>query len=134
MAFEVFTDAWAEQWAVQIRGSESYRRAAATWEGTISLEAANGEVTLAAVFVDLWRGDCRAARAATPEDLETADYALRAELEIWRRVLDGELEPLLGLMTGKLKLRRGNIAGLTPYMLASREMVAAAARVETVFP
>ena len=134
MAYEVFSDAWAEQWAAEIRTSEAYRQAAAKWEGTVCLEAADGEKATAAVFVDLWHGECRAARAATPEDLETTDYALRAGLDTWRKVLDGGLEPLLGLMTGKIKLRRGNLAGLTPYIEASKQMVAAAARVETIFP
>ncbi|MEO1370211.1 MAG: SCP2 sterol-binding domain-containing protein, partial [Acidobacteriota bacterium] len=77
---------------------------------------------------------CRAARAATAEDLDAADFALRASAETWRRVLDGALEPILGLMSGKLKLRTGSLAALTPYMQASRELVAAAARVDSTFP
>ncbi|MEM1181354.1 MAG: SCP2 sterol-binding domain-containing protein [Acidobacteriota bacterium] len=135
MAYLVFSDAWADQWADEIRKSEAYRKASETWEGSISLEVAgDGDSTPAAVFVDLWRGECRAARAATPEDLEAADYALRASLETWQRVLDGALEPILGLMSGKLKLRKGSLAALTPYMQASKELVAAAARVDSTFP
>ena len=40
----------------------------------------------------------------------------------------------MGLMTGKLKLRRGSVAQLTPYMNASKELVLAATRVPSTFP
>lgn len=132
MAYEVFTNAWAEAWADQLRASEAYRTAARNWQGSICLEAVGDAPS--AVFVDLQNGDCHAARAASTEDLESADYVLSTGLDTWRSVLDGELDPLFGLMTGKLRLRRGHIAGLMPYVQASKEMVAAAGRVDTIFP
>ena len=48
-------------------------------------------------------------------------------------MLQGELEPLFGIMSGKLQLRRGSLVRLTPYINAARELVRAAARVDTTF-
>ncbi len=139
MSHEVFTDSWAQAWAHEIAASEAYRKAAASWKGTMTLElgsafASAGVEAQRAVFVDLLHGGVRVARVATDDDLEQADFALRAELAIWRKVLDGKLDPILGLMSGKLKLRRGSLGALTPYMKASKELVACAARVDSSFP
>lgn len=57
---------------------------------------------------------------------------IRAGADVWRQVLDGGLEPIFGLLAGKLT--RGSLAKLTPYARASRELVNAAARVDSSFP
>lgn len=135
MSHEVFTDTWAEAWAQELRISNAYRQAAEAWEGSVLLRmTADGAATDRAVFVDLWHGECRSARAADASDVEEADYVIQADLDVWSRVLAGDLEPIFGLMSGKLKLTRGSLAKLTPYMAASRELVAAASRVDSRFP
>lgn len=139
MSHEVFTDPWAQAWAEEIAGSETYRLAAATWQGSMTLELGSpagivSDAAQRAVFVDLEHGSVRQARAATADDLDEATFALRADMATWRKVLDGKLDPILGLMSGKLKLRRGSLGALTPYMKASKELVACAARVDSSFP
>lgn len=138
MSHEVFTASWAEAWTEEIRRSDKYRRAAATWEGSLVLEAKadakSGMPEGRAVFLDLWHGLCRDSRIASPDDLATADYVLKADLATWKRVLGGELEPVLGIMSGQVKLQRGNVAKLAPYVQASREVVAAAGRIDSHFP
>ena len=135
MSHEIFTDAWAEAWAQELQASDAYRAAAETWEGSVLLSLkADDTAADRAVFVDLWHGECRGARAAEASDIESADYVIQADLEVWSRVLARELEPIFGLMSGKLKLTRGSLAKLTPYMAASRELVAAASRVDSIFP
>ena len=136
MALEAFTEPWLGSWVDEIRASEAYRASAASWEGTLGLEVreAGRDAPAHAVFLDLWHGECRGARLASADDLQTADFVLTAPLATWKLVLHGKLDPIFGLMTGKLKLSRGNVAKLTPYMQASKDLVAAAARIETVFP
>lgn len=135
---EVFSEPWVSAWADEIRRSEAYRQAAATWEGSVALAMdvpgdgdRSGE---RGVFLDLCHGECRDARVASDEDLEQADFVLAADLDVWRRVLARDLDPIMGLMTGKLKLRRGSLAKLTPQMNASKELVLAATRVPMAFP
>ncbi len=135
MSFEVFTDEWADAWAEELRGSTSYREAAARWEGSLALVLTDDlSSTERAVFVDLWHGECRAARRADSQDLEQADFLIRSDVATWKRVLANDLDPMFGLMSGKLKLDRGSLAKLTPYLNASRELVKAATRVDSIFP
>jgi ribonucleoside-diphosphate reductase beta chain len=138
MSHEVFTEPWARAWAGELRGSDPYRRAARKWEGSLVLEMATDPAAAVAaeraVYADLWHGECRDARVATAADRADADYVIRAGAEVWQRVLAGQLEPIFGLVSGKLRLARGRLARLTPYAKASRELVRAAARVDSHFP
>lgn len=135
MSYEVFSNDWAAAWAQELENSEVYRAAAATWEGSLALAmTSETQNDYRAVFVDLWHGDCRAARQASSTDLEQADFLIRADLATWKRVMDGDLDPMFGLMSGKLKLARGSLAKLTPYLNASRELVKSATRIDSVFP
>lgn len=131
---EVFTASWVDAWAGEIRGSDAYRQAAATWEGSVALAMSGLDSGERRVFLDLWHGDCREARVASEAELEQADFVLAADVAVWRRILARDLDPIMGLMTGKVKLRRGSLAKLTPQMNASKEMVLAATRVPSSFP
>lgn len=132
-----FSDAWVAAWIDEIRDSESYRQAASAWEGSLifRLGAAawgpDGENR--AVFLDLWHGECRSGRFASAEDVERADYIIEADLTVWKGLLQGRAQPLMALMTGKLRLKRGNLSSLMPHVQASQELVAAASRVPTDF-
>ena len=67
-----------------------------------------------------------------PED--EAPYVLEADPYSWKRVLDGELDPIAGLMRGKIKLRRGSVVELARYVKAAKELVRAAGRVDASYP
>lgn len=138
MTIEVFTPDWVDAWAAELRASEAYRKAASTWEGSVVLEmTADSTMGLdeeRKVFLDLWHGDCRDARLATEEDHAAAKIVLRATPEEWKRILEGKVEPLLSLMSGKLKLARGQLSDLMPYVEASRQLVVSATRVGSHFP
>ena len=135
MTLELFSDDWARACAAGINANEEYRKAAATWEGAVLLvmtpEA--GLETRAAYF-DLWHGDCRAGRAAEPDDVADAAYVIEATAAAWRQVLEGRVAPLLAIMTGRLVLTKGSLASLVPYLHAARELVISAMSVETRFP
>ena len=135
---EVFGDEWARVFREEIAASEGYARAAQNWEGAMVLAMATDEavgiLSERGVYLDLWHGVCRAARAASREDLDAASFVVTAAAVVWQEVLDGRLEPLLGIMSGKLKLARGSFARLLPYVTAAKELLAAAQRVPTEFP
>jgi putative sterol carrier protein len=137
MSYEMFTHEWAVACGEQINANEDYRLAARSWQWplvlTMKAEPALG-LAERAVYLDLYEGDCREARAATAADLAGVPYVISADPRTWKRVLDRELEPLFGLMRGKLKLARGSLASLLPYVAAAKEMVLSAACVDTRFP
>jgi putative sterol carrier protein len=135
---ELFGDEWARVFREEIAASEGYARAAKGWEGamvfSLIADEAMGVLAERGVYLDLWHGVCRAARAASREDLDGASYVVAAAAAVWREVLEGRLEPLLGVMSGRLKLVRGSFARLLPYVTAAKELLAAAQRVPTEFP
>jgi putative sterol carrier protein len=138
MGAEIFTDAWARAWCERINVNEAYRKSAANWEGAMVLEmTADADFGLSedrAVIADLWHGECRGATAAGEEHLEKAPYVIRASPAAWEEVLGGKLDPIFGLMKGKLKLAKGGLFSLLPYAVAAKELVVSAREVETTFP
>ncbi|MCB1056073.1 MAG: SCP2 sterol-binding domain-containing protein [Acidobacteria bacterium] len=135
---EVFTAPWAEAWCAELNASAAYREAAARWEGALVLvmqaDPAMGIADPRSLYLDLHHGECRLARPATTDDTGAAPFVLEATPAVWKRVLEGRLDPLLGLMTGKVRLSRGSLAKLTPQVQAAKELVRSAARLATTFP
>lgn len=124
---ELFTDEWARAWGDALNASESYRNAGKHWKGAIVMEAladpARGLPQTASVHLDLMNGACRSARLATADDIATADYLISGTLATWLTVLDGVIAPTMAILRGRLKLRRGSLAGLLPHVNAAAELV-----------
>jgi putative sterol carrier protein len=131
------TEEWLEALRTRINASEAYREAAETWEGEVAFvfeaEPAAGWPETVCAVLDLWHGRCRDARLATEEDAEAAPFVIRAPLGRWRQVLERELDPIKGMMQGKLRLQ-GDLATIVRYVKAANELVHLAADVPTEFP
>jgi putative sterol carrier protein len=136
IAFPVFSHEWARACAEILNQREGYRTAAAAWEAAIVLTMTQVGTQPAErrVFLDLFRGDCREARAAAESDESNARYVLSGTAAAWQEILTGNVAPLYAIMTGRLRLTKGNLLELVPYVNAARELVAAAALVQAVFP
>lgn len=135
---EVFTDEWCTACCDRLNARESYRQAAAGWEGAVVLvmtaDPAQGIGAERAVWIDAHHGECRQSRTATEADRATAAYVLQADPAGWKRLLAGEADPVSSMMTGKLRLTRGSMFALAKYAQAAREMVLAAGEVGGTFP
>ena len=136
---EVFTQPWCTACCERLNARESYRQAAAGWaEGAVVLvmtaDPAQGIGDERAVWIDLHDGTCRGSRVASAADRDAAAYVLQADPAGWQRLLAGEIEPVSAMMTGKLRLTRGNLFSLAKYAGAAREMVLAAGEVGGTFP
>jgi putative sterol carrier protein len=130
-----FSDAWARAWCVALNDSEAYRQAASSWEGSVALLVTDrAGQPLGAVWLDLHRGTCRAARAASTDDLETAAYVIEAEPSIWRDVLHRRVSPVQALMTGRLRLARGELGALLPHASSAQQLLRLAEQLDTEFP
>lgn len=129
-----FSPEWAAAWAAQLNASPAYREAAEDWEGSVVLEMAGEAGQTAAVFLDLWRGACRAGRLATEADREAARFVLAGSATTWRQLLQEGASPVMAVLTGRLKLVRGDLASLLPYAGAARELLRAPAAFDTAFP
>jgi len=84
-------------------------------------------------YLDLWHGTCRGGRAIASAEAETAAYTLTAPYSRWKDVVEGELDPIKGMMQGKLRVR-GDLPTIVRYVQAANELVRLTGRIDTQFP
>lgn len=130
------SDDWLKIYRERINDSPEYREAAADWEGDISFvfEAEpdkNVPVDLWA-WLDLWHGECREARMVDAEEGGAARFVIRAPYSRWKEVLGGDLDPIKGMMQGKLKVL-GDLPTIIRYVRAANELVHLTMTVPTEF-
>ena len=130
------SDEWIATYRDRINRSAEYREAAAEWEGAVAFgfeaEPDRGVPEDLWAFLDLWHGTCRDARMVTQEEAARAPYVIRAPYSRWKDVLRGELDPVKGMMQGKLKLQ-GDLATIVRYVRAANELVHLTTEVPTEF-
>lgn len=130
------SEEWMAAYEDLINASSEYREAAATWEGAIAFvfeaEPDRGVPSDLWAILDLWHGECRAARLIGPEEGSTAPYVIRAPYSRWKEVLRGDLDPVKGMMQGKLGLH-GDLATIVRYIRAADELVNLTTQVPTQF-
>jgi len=134
MASLVFSQDWADSWKAAINASSAYAQAGQTWEWPMILMLDDGSDKKIGVYVDLYHGECRAARAAEFRDQDRAAYVLSADSQAWRDVLTSKIDVLTALMSGHLSLEKGSVSALASYVVAAHELVECAKTVDTVFP
>jgi putative sterol carrier protein len=127
---------WISIFRDRINASPEYRDAAATWEGAVAFvfeaEPDRGVPEDLWAFLDLWHGECRDARMLDPVAGSDAPYVIRAPYSRWKEVLRGDLDPVKGMMQGKLKVQ-GDLPTIVRYVRAANELVHLTMQVPTVF-
>lgn len=130
------SEGWMAAYRDLINASSEYREAAATWEGAIAFvfeaEPDRGVPSDLWALLDLWHGECREARLIGPEEGSAAPYVIRAPYSRWKEVLRGDLDPVKGMMQGKLGLQ-GDLATIVRYIRAADELVNLTTQVPTQF-
>lgn len=130
------SEEWLAEYVERINASDSYREAAATWEGdvayVIEAEPDKGVTEDVWAWLDLWHGDCRAGKVVSAEEGEKARFVIRAPYSRWKEVIKKELDPVKGMMQGKLKLK-GDLPTIVRYVKASNELVNIAGDVKAEF-
>jgi putative sterol carrier protein len=136
MAYEVFSDEWAREWRGKINENQTYKDNALDWDWPLILKmsAESGDNEDRAVYVDLKHGECLSGRTATPEDFDHAPYILTADAATWKKVFDGNLDILTGIMWGKVKLEKGNLGEIAKHVSAAKQLLVSAIQVDTTFP
>ena len=116
LSFRPWTDrsafpsqAWFDAFRTEINASDEYREAAAEWEGDIAFlikaEPDRGVPADVWGWLDLWHGECRGAGLIDEARASDAAYGITAPYTRWKDVLLGDLDPIKGMMQGKLKVR-----------------------------
>jgi putative sterol carrier protein len=127
---------WMQDLVVLINGSEEYAVAAADWEGDIAFrivaEPDKGVPDDVWVYLDLWHGACRGGGVVDAAAAADARYMITAPYSRWKDVLLEELDPIKGMMQGKLKVQ-GDLPAIVRQVRAATELVRLTGEVDTVF-
>jgi putative sterol carrier protein len=131
------SEEWLKLYVERINSSNEYKEASATWEGDIAYvfeaEPDHGLQKDVWAWLDLWHGECRDAKYdLSPEEGEKARFIIRAPYTRWKEVIRKELDPVKGMMQGKLKLK-GDLPTIVRYVKAANELVNLAQTVPTEF-
>ncbi len=129
MAYKFPSPEWVAEFENQINTSDAYANAAKTWEGDISLVIEGS----AGIYLDLWHGKCRSAEyLADPSGHSKPEFTITADMEKWKKVLAGKLDPVQGMVTRQIKLD-GNLVKIMKNVKAAQELVRCATKVPTVY-
>ena len=125
---------WVEKFKDAVNSSKSYAESAKTWEGDFLFEIrADGALKQDFfIYMDLYHGECRKAHVIEdPASVET-EFVYSGLYSNWLKLINKEVDPIKGLMTGKFKLK-GNMAKVMRYVKAAKELVNCTTMVEAEY-
>jgi putative sterol carrier protein len=137
MAYKFPSEEWIREYQRVINSSEDYKKSGATWTaGPVCLVvSANPSVGLdkeVGIWLGLQKGVCEEIKIVTLEEAQKAPFVITGDYARWKQVVLGQLDPIQGMMQGKLKLK-GNLPTIVRYVKASQDLVKCASKVETQF-
>ncbi len=137
MAYTFPSEEWVAQLKEKINASEDYRQSAATWEAGDVCYVINPNPPLGLsepyfIWLDLYRGECRNAEPVGPEKGLSAKFQIFADYDRWKQIVQGHLDPVTGMMTGKIKAK-GDLPTIVKYTKAAKDLVACTTKIETRF-
>ena len=129
------SDEWVKAVQELLNSSESYQRAAKDWEGDFIfvVEPDESYAETAYLHLELYHGSSPGAAMVDADNLPETEYTINAPFGTWRKVIDGKLDPIQGMMTGQLKLK-GTMSKIMRFPKAASELVNCATKVPTEFP
>lgn len=142
------TQEWAELLIDAINSNEAYAKAADWWEGDFIFQADphGGLDDQIRIWVGLFHGKCTGAQILKKDDefklLEKGEtpsgqpfeveFVYSARIDVWEKILNKELDPIRGLLSGQAKVM-GDMPKILRATEAAKELVASAATIETEF-
>jgi putative sterol carrier protein len=131
------TAEWIQAYKDAINSSAELAKAAKDWNRDITIvveaEPDKGVSRDMYGWFDVAGGKCREAKIVTQEEGERAQFVIRAPYSRWKEIIDGKLDPIRGMLQGKLQVK-GDLKALTAEVDAARALVKTAASIPTQFP
>jgi putative sterol carrier protein len=140
MSFRFPSAEWTAAYKDAVNANARYRDHGKTWNHGPVAMVIEKDPTLGipeplGMVLDVHEGMCRATEYLPAEQASAkAPFVIVAPYDQWKKVIQGELEPIKAMMQGKLKLTKGPLPTMIRYVDASRELVESAAKVPTEFP
>jgi putative sterol carrier protein len=135
MAILFGSQEWLDALKKALKTSQAYKEAAKNWEGDIYfvVEPDATYKNRHIMYLDLWHGECREARAITDENEKSPKYSIFGPFTNWKQILNKKVDPVQSMMTGKIKVK-GDMAQIMKMPRAAVELVNCATVFETLFP
>jgi putative sterol carrier protein len=134
MAYQFPSDKWIKALREELNKNEAYQRAAKDWEGNFIfiVEPDQAYPDRAYFLLELYHGSSPAAALLEEGSLPETEYTIIAPYSAWKKVIEGKLDPIQGMMMGQLKLT-GDLMKIMRYPKAAQEIVSTCALVPTVW-
>ncbi len=139
MSYRFPSAEWTSAYRDAVNASEAYRKHGKPWTfGAVAFvvkpDAALGIDEEETLLLDVHEGECRSATYAKGRaSVADAPFVVVADYARWKSCLRGEIDPIKGMMEGKLKLEKGHLPTMLRFVESSRALVAAAQNVPTDF-
>ena len=133
------SEEWTEAWRVALSNDPAYREAGKPWRfGSVAMivqsDPANGVERDAGMILHVDQGECHGATFVEDvDDSVEAEFVIVASYARWKDVIERKLDPIKGMMEGKLKLVRGDLPTIIRFVEPARLVVASASKVPTDF-
>jgi len=132
-------DEWIAEYQKKLNESDAYSEAGEGWgigfngdfifeirpDGTYDGESIN-------LFVGVKDGECHDAYVTDDPDGEDWGFAFRGDYDSWKQLIEGEVDPVEGMMDGTFDLD-GDMQKVMQYSQAAVVMTENAAKIETEF-
>ena len=141
MSYSFPSAPWTAAFKDAINNNPEYQKHGAPWTfGSVAMvveaDSSLGLDEAAAIILDVHQGSCREASFVTGlESVDSADpaFIIVADYARWKLVVEGELDPIKGMMEGKLKLTKGHLPTMIRFVHSSRALVTSAKDVPTEY-
>lgn len=138
MAFDFPSPEWASAYRDAINSNEAYKTAGKDWTHGVVAMIVKADPSLkiaedTGLWLDVHQGECRGCKIVSSAEAQAAGFVIVADYARWKSVIKKELDPIKGMMQGKLKLTKGHMPTIVKFVHASRELVESTSRVPTLF-
>jgi putative sterol carrier protein len=128
------SEEWIKLYMEALNANKNYEEAAQTWEGDFLFVVTPDETLKeqATLYMDLWHGKCRGVAFVKPGEDKKAAYTYSGPYSNWKKLINKQVDPIQGLLTGKFKLQ-GDMGKVLRAVRAAKELVETASKVPTEF-
>ena len=133
------SEEWTQAYAKAVNANAAYREYGKPWTfGSVAMvikaDPSLGIDDDMGMILDVNEGECRGAKYVKGlESVQESPFVIVADYARWREVIEGRLDPIKGMMEGKLKLTKGHLPTMIRFVESSRQLVVSAADVPTAF-
>jgi putative sterol carrier protein len=129
---KLFSQEWVDEYIKAINSNEEYEKSAKDWEGDFLFVIEPDEELEEPkyVYIDLYHGKARKGFVVSDPSEVNPEFEFRGKFSSWKKLLDGEIDPIKGLITRKFVLK-GNMAKVMKYTKAAKLLVECTKQVET---